>query len=161
MRLTAIILGLGPLFMFMSTMITASAQEIIAPEEWFESMKLAQGLVTRNLHNRGNKQLKDRHNHYMAKGNTKDKVSKRWLISPITSKPLKPPKHHKGYPRRKEIEARAREFNSFAADAIVAAPVKLHIVDDTPMTTKKDKKAGGGAKGKKKGVKKVVKKKQA
>ena len=138
MRLIAIVLGLGALLL--STSITVSAQEIIAPEEWFESMKLAQGLVTRNLHNRGSKQLKDRHIHNKVKNHgNKDKMLKRWLISPLTSKPLKPPKKHKGYPKRKEVEARAREFNSFAADAIVAAPVKLQIMGKTKMKAKKTK----------------------
>ncbi|KAF9965722.1 hypothetical protein BGZ70_004235 [Mortierella alpina] len=144
MRLIAVVLGLGALFL--STFITVSAQEIIAPEEWFESMKLAQGLVTRNLHNRGHKQLKHRniHNKVNHNGN-KNKMLKRWLISPLTSKPLKPPKKHKGYPKWKEIEARAREFNSFAADAIVAAPVKLQIKTKSMRNAKKVK----GKKGKK------------
>ncbi|KAG9321147.1 hypothetical protein KVV02_007722 [Mortierella alpina] len=144
MRLIAVVLGLGAFLL--STSITVSAQEIIAPEEWFESMKMAQGLVTRNLHNRGSRQLKDRHVHNKVNSNGhKSKMLKRWLISPLTSKPLKPPKKHKGYPKRKEIEARAREFNSFAADAIVAAPVKLQIMSKSKMKAKKTK----GKKGKK------------
>ncbi|KAF9576670.1 hypothetical protein EC968_007018 [Mortierella alpina] len=144
MRLITVILGLGALLL--SSSITVSAQEIIAPEEWFESMKMAQGLVTRNLHNRGSKQLKDRHVLNKVKTNcNKNKALKRWLISPLTSKPLKPPKKHRGYPKRKEIEERAREFNSFAADAIVAAPVKLQIKSQPKMKAKKTK----GKKGKK------------
>ncbi|KAF9274754.1 hypothetical protein BGZ68_000382 [Mortierella alpina] len=138
MRLIAVVLGLGALLL--STSITVSAQEIIAPEEWFESMKMAQGLVTRSLHNRGSKQLKDRHIHNKVHSSGhKNKVLKRWLISPLTSKPLKPPKKHRGYPKRKEIEARAREFNSFAADAIVAAPVKLQIMGKPKIMAKKAK----------------------
>ncbi|KAF9543168.1 hypothetical protein EC957_001230 [Mortierella hygrophila] len=121
MRLATLTLGLVTFFT-----ATVLAQEIIAPEEWFQSMKVAQGLVARHnkrhssRHHRGT----NRHHHHK---NSKNKVA-------TLSGPGLPTlaKRRIGYPSRREIELRATEFSSFRSDEIVAAPANLNIVKE-PM----------------------------
>ncbi|KAG0292476.1 hypothetical protein BGZ96_004106 [Linnemannia gamsii] len=101
---------------------TVLAQEIIAPEEWFESMKIAQGLVARH-DKRHSSRRRQNHHH-------KNSVSYRQNKKLASSSSPKLAKRKWGYPSRHEIEHRATEFKSFEADEIVDAPASLHIVKE-------------------------------
>ncbi|KAI8354330.1 hypothetical protein B0O80DRAFT_498341 [Mortierella sp. GBAus27b] len=90
MRIATFILGV---ILAVSTGVLA--QEIIAPEEWFESIKLSRRLVNRQLHN---KNSKGRHHHHRLAStrNRSFKLNKRLLDvivdlssspSPVTSRP--------------------------------------------------------------------------
>ncbi|KAF8942442.1 hypothetical protein BGZ47_006466 [Haplosporangium gracile] len=156
MRLTALCLGLVTLFT-----ATVLAQEIIAPEEWFQSMKVAQGLVARHnkrYQSRRHRTVNSYHHHKIS--NSKNKRNKIALSSP------KLEKRRWDYPSRREIEQRATAFNSFRADAIVAAPANLHIIKE-PMVGGGDKPAGvakmekAGKAGKKLGKRVAAKTKKA
>lgn len=139
MRLATLCLGLGA---FLAA--TVLAQEIIAPEEWFESMKVAQGLVAR--HDKRHSSRRRQHHHHKSSANYR-KIKK---IASSSSPKLA--KRRWGYPSRREIEHRATEFKSFSADAIVDAPANLQIVKE-PIVGK----AAGVAK-MEKASKKAVKK---
>jgi hypothetical protein len=122
MRLATLCLGLGA---FLAA--TVLAQEIIAPEEWFESMKVAQGLVAR--HDKRHSSRRRQHHHH--KSSSIHRKSKRL----VSSSSPKLAKRRWGYPSRLEIEQRATEFNSFRADEIVSSPAILRIVKE-PMVGK-------------------------
>ncbi|KAK3832009.1 MAG: hypothetical protein J3R72DRAFT_238610 [Linnemannia gamsii] len=130
MRLVTLCLGLGAFFL--ST--TVIAQELIAPEEWFESMKVAQSLVARHdkRHSKSSSSRQhrqsSRHHHHTNKSNRHNsKINKK-----VAESSPRLAKRRIGYPSRLEIEHRATEFNYFRADEIVAAPAVLHIVKE-PM----------------------------
>ncbi|KAF9900659.1 hypothetical protein EC991_007042 [Linnemannia zychae] len=130
MRLVTLCLGLGA---FLSA--TVLAQELIAPEEWFESMKVAQSLVARHdkRHSKSSRhhhRQSSRHHHH-ANNNHSNKVANKSNKKHASSS-LKLQKRRWGYPSRLEIEQRATAFNSFRADEIVDAPANLHIVKE-PM----------------------------
>ncbi|KAG0268366.1 hypothetical protein BGZ95_002494 [Linnemannia exigua] len=163
MRLVTLCLGIGAFFL--ST--TVLAQELIAPEEWFESMKIAQGLVARHdkRHSKSSSsrqhRLSSRHHHHTNKSNRHSGKSNKKVAesSPRLAK------RRWGYPSRREIEHRATEFNSFRADEIVHAPAELHIVKEPmvslPAGVAKIEKEAGTKKVKKvikKAAKKVIKK---
>ncbi|KAF9114187.1 hypothetical protein BGX27_011460 [Mortierella sp. AM989] len=124
-----------------ATVAAVAAQEIIAAEEWFESMRLNRGLVTRNLRNKhakGQRYLQQQRQR-IRKNNKRSLVQANVEVNvdlgvslPSTEPRLE--KRVKGFPPRSEIEQRATDFNSFQADALVAAPVMLHIVHETPST---------------------------
>ncbi|KAF9145820.1 hypothetical protein BGX30_006592 [Mortierella sp. GBA39] len=123
MRLATLTLGLVTLFT-----ATVLAQEIIAPEEWFQSMKVAQGLVARHNKRHSSRYHRgtNRHHHH-KNSNRKNKVA----ISSGSGLP-RLAKRRIGYPSRREIELRATEYNSFRSDEIVAAPANLRIAKE-PM----------------------------
>ncbi|KAG0306252.1 hypothetical protein BGZ98_002718 [Dissophora globulifera] len=138
MRLTSLCLGLGA---FLSLAVTVLAQEIIAPEEWFESLKLSQQLVTRKLHQ--NKRIRGQHR-VKNPSQTGSKLSKRSIPPPSSpsslsstgsetpsisssSTSLKLQARSIEFPLSSEIESRAREFESYRADAISSAPSDSYI----------------------------------
>ncbi|KAF9358169.1 hypothetical protein BGX26_002337 [Mortierella sp. AD094] len=155
---------------FTATLAAVAAQEIIAVEEWLESMKLSRGLVARNLHNKGQRHHQN-HNHHRhhqqqqqrhsSRSRKNNSATKRSLIqagvnaivlksssTPPTHSAPRLQKRFKGFTPRSEIEQRASDFKSFQADALVAAPVVLQVLHETPSApsalnkkTKKIKKA--------------------
>ncbi|KAH7042903.1 hypothetical protein BKA57DRAFT_517869, partial [Linnemannia elongata] len=146
MRLATLSFSLVTLFA-----ATVLAQEIIAPEEWFDSMNVAQGLVARHdkRHSSRRHRTTNGHHHHHKSNNNKF----------ITSSGLGLPRLAKRrwrYPSRLNIEHRATEFNSFRSDEIVAAPANLHILQEPmvgPEVTKMKMEKTG-----KKAVKKAMKK---
>ncbi|KAG0250659.1 hypothetical protein BG011_008190 [Mortierella polycephala] len=136
MRILTTYLGLG-LFLF-CTSVTVQAQEIIAPEEWFESMKLAQNLVSRNLHNRRNARGHHRH-HRILNINNKAKVKARAM-----------PKNNEN------VELNKRSLPG----SEMASLVRQHIMDIAPGDKQEMKTALKKAvkKAAKKAIKKVAKK---
>ncbi|KAK3823895.1 MAG: hypothetical protein JOS17DRAFT_833917 [Linnemannia elongata] len=149
MRLATLCLGLVSLFT-----ATVLAQEIIAPEEWFESMKVAQGLVARHDKRHSSRQHRNaysHHHHHKRNSNLKNNK----VVASSGSGLSRLAKRRWGYPSRLDIEHRATEFNSFRSDAIVAAPANLHIVQEPmvgPVEVSTMKTKGG-----KKAVKKATK----
>ncbi|KAF9898193.1 hypothetical protein BX616_004360 [Lobosporangium transversale] len=128
------------------------AQEIIAPEEWIESVKLNQALVKRKLQkNKYNKQKEqqkqqhfnhNRHHHNLQ--NSFVKQTKRSLLeqehqnglgtvktgAPIEmEKSPRLQKREKGSPSHPEIEHHASDLVSFETNAIVNTPAIQHTVE--------------------------------
>ncbi|KAH7030281.1 hypothetical protein BKA57DRAFT_478814, partial [Linnemannia elongata] len=139
MRLATLSFSLFTLFA-----ATVLAQEIIAPEEWFESMKVAQGLVARHdkCHSsRRHRTTNGHHHHHKSNNNRKNNK----IVTSLA-------KRRWGYPSRLEIEHRATEFNSFRSDEIVAAPANMHILQEPmvgPEVTKMEMEKVGKKAGKK------------
>ncbi|KAF9148194.1 hypothetical protein BG015_010086 [Linnemannia schmuckeri] len=143
MRLAILCLGIVTLFT-----ATVLAQEIIAPEEWFQSMKVAQGLVARHdkrHQSRRHRTANSRHHHMSS-------ISKSKRNNIVLSSPNLEERRW-DYPTRREIEQRATAFNTFRADAIVASSANLHIVKEPmvgsggkPAKVAKMEKAGKAAK---------------
>ncbi|KAF8936037.1 hypothetical protein BGZ58_004664 [Dissophora ornata] len=119
MRIATLCLGLG---VILSASVTVLAQEIIAPEEWFESIKLSRDLATRKLQN--SRRVRGHHHHNQARissGNMR--LSKRSIPIPQgkTSSPPRLQKRVKGSPPSSEIET---------VDALAG----LHVVQETAPT---------------------------
>ncbi|KAK5796875.1 hypothetical protein F5H01DRAFT_350010 [Linnemannia elongata] len=138
---------------------TVLAQEIIAPEEWFESMKVAQGLVARHdkrQSSRRHRTTNGHHHHHKSNSNHKNNK----VVTSSRSGLPRLAKRRWGYTSRLDIEHRATEFNSFRSDEIVAAPANLHILQEPmvgPEVTKMEMEKAGKKAGKK-AVKKATKK---
>ncbi|OAQ23207.1 hypothetical protein K457DRAFT_142904 [Linnemannia elongata AG-77] len=150
MRLATLSFSLVTLFT-----ATVLAQEIIAPEEWFESMKVAQGPVAhhdKRHSSRRHRTTNGHHHHHKSNSNRKNNK----IVTSSGSGLPRLAKRRWGYPSRLDIEHRATEFNSFRSDEIVAAPANLHILQE-PMVglevTKMEMEEAG-----KKAVKKAKKK---
>ncbi|KAF9437409.1 hypothetical protein BGZ76_000832 [Entomortierella beljakovae] len=125
---------------FSVAIATVAAQEIIAVEEWFESMKINRGLVTRNLH--GRQRHSRRRGNIIIKRSLVENINLDSSSSSSSASSISSPalirleKRVKGFPPRSEIQQRANYFNSFRADSLVNAPVVLKVVQDTPATIK-------------------------
>ncbi|KAG0206917.1 hypothetical protein BGX33_007154 [Mortierella sp. NVP41] len=145
MRLNTLCLGLG---VFLGATIVA--QEIIAPEEWFGSMKVAQGLVARHethtKRHQGRRQHRQNSHHHHHQRNSNNNNFNRNRKAASSSSPPSPrlAKRRWGYPSRLEIEQRATAFNSFRTDEIVDAPANLHIINE-PKIDSGIKQAAGPA----------------
>ncbi|KAI1316554.1 hypothetical protein EDD11_009819 [Mortierella claussenii] len=122
MRLATLYLGLGAL---LSVSVTVLAQEIIAQEEWFESMKLSRGLVTRRLHSNRHRVRQQLHHHsHRASSNNPvvDHTQESEEVSPVRLQ-----KRVEGFPLLSEIEQRASAFKSFQEDATKNTPAIMHV----------------------------------
>ncbi|KAF9189292.1 hypothetical protein BGZ49_003836, partial [Haplosporangium sp. Z 27] len=125
-----------------------AAQEIIAVEEWLESIKLSRDLA-RNHKNKNNNYLKNGQHHRQRNANQRGrKTNKRSSLDDniVMSSPSSlssPPSSelveriYRGFPSRSELEKRALYFNSFQADSMVNDPVTLKTVEETTTTTTK------------------------
>ncbi|KAF8951442.1 hypothetical protein BGZ46_003978, partial [Entomortierella lignicola] len=122
-----------------------AAQEIIAVEEWLESIKLSRDLA-RNHKNKNNNYLKNGQHHRQRNADQQGrKTNKRSSLddnivmsspsslSPSSSELVERIYH--GFPSRSELEKRALYFNSFQADSMVNDPVTLKTVGETTTTT--------------------------
>ncbi|OAQ23195.1 hypothetical protein K457DRAFT_142891 [Linnemannia elongata AG-77] len=150
MRLATLSFSLVTLFT-----ATVLAQEIIAPEEWFESMKVAQGFVARHDKRHSSRRHRTTNGHYHHHKSNSNRKNNKIVTSSGSGLP-RLAKRRWGYPSRLDIEHRATEFNSFRSDEIVAAPANLHILQEPmvgPEVTKMEMEKAG-----KKPVKKAMKK---
>ncbi|OAQ26779.1 hypothetical protein K457DRAFT_140083, partial [Linnemannia elongata AG-77] len=149
MRLATFSFSLVTLFV-----ATVLAQEIIALEEWFEYMKVAQGLVARHKRHSSRRHRTTNGHHHHHKRNSNRKINK--IVNLSVSGLPRLAKRRWGYPSRLDIEHRATEFNSLRSDEIVAASAILHILQEPmvgPEVTKMEMEKAG-----KKAIKKAVKK---
>lgn len=134
MRITTLVLRLG---VILTASLTVFAQEIVAPEEWLESIRLARGLDSRKQYT---KNVKGRHHHHRLAStrNRNFKLIKRAIevdtaedpamaklssdsssLSSSTSTSSKLRKRAQGFPPSSELEHRATEYDNFRIDAVV------------------------------------------
>ncbi|KAH7041872.1 hypothetical protein BKA57DRAFT_472896 [Linnemannia elongata] len=129
--------------------------KIIAPEEWFESMKVAQGLVARHDKRHSSRRHRTTNSHHHHHKSSSNRKSNKIVTSSGSGLP-RLAKRRWGYPSRLDIGHLATKFNSFRSDEIVAAPANLHILQEPmvgPEVTKMEMEKAG-----KIAVKKAMKK---
>ncbi|KAG0042827.1 hypothetical protein BGZ83_012128 [Gryganskiella cystojenkinii] len=176
MRLSTLCLGLGAVTLFtLSTTLVSSvqAQEVQAPEEWLENIKLDQAVIfnKRRVGRRLNKRSSSEAVQQEQVDDLEDESEQ-----PI----IRLEKRVRGRPPRSELVLRATAYKSFVADQLVKAPANLRVIKEVTKkpaasrfeqqeskkkkiaTTKtnKGKKAANKKQGKKQGKKQAGDKKK-
>ncbi|KAG0367953.1 hypothetical protein BC939DRAFT_445342 [Gamsiella multidivaricata] len=123
MRTTTLCLGLVALI---SSAVLA--QEIIAPEEWFESLRLSRSLDARKLHRKN----KHHHHHRQRLASIRSRnvnLNKRSTIPivlpDVESLSSKLQKRFGEFPLLPELEGRATAFRKFQEEGVVEVPENM------------------------------------